>query len=307
MSNIKPGIRTSLVRWLCGLTVLSLVIVALPGCGGGEEKAEPKTAAESKTKKKAASKTGSKSSATPEESGVGWVSGTVKFAGTAPELKALVEKGADVRDAMVCSAEPIPDQSLEVNSENSGVANVFVFLARAPKGGKSEAPAEPAVIDQKGCQFFPHGLTVQVGQNLKAISSDPVPHNIHTFPIRNSSVNSIVKPNDKEGITIDLGRPETQPFQVKCDIHPWMSAYVLALDHPYMAITDENGKFEIKDLPVGTHTLKIWHEKAGYLDKEYEVVVKKDQPTEINEEYPSDKFAAKEIPGLKTITLSSLR
>ncbi|MCA9070866.1 MAG: hypothetical protein KDA84_18180, partial [Planctomycetaceae bacterium] len=231
MQDIKRGSRVSLIRMLLGMATLSVAILVLPGCGGGEEKTEKKTTADSGGKKKtgSSSKTSSKKSEPKADDGVGSVTGTIKFSGSAPELKALVEKGAEVRDAMVCSAEAIPDQSLVVDAESNGVANVYIFLARAPKGTESEAPSEPAVIDQKGCQFAPHGLLVQVGQDFKAISNDSVPHNIHTFAFRNTNVNSIVKPNDTTGINIDLNRPESQPFQVKCDIHPWMSAYVLAL------------------------------------------------------------------------------
>lgn len=309
MLPLEMKSRTLLTRFLCGLAIFSLAMIVLAGCGG-EEKTDKTTSSDSsKTKKKAAPspKTEKEKSPADDESGVGTVMGTITFAGSPPDLKPLVEKGAEVRDSMVCSANAIPNDSLIVNSENKGVANVFVFLARAPKSSKTEPPSDPAVIDQKGCQFFPHALTVQVGQGLKAISSDPMPHNIHTFPNRNNSVNSIVKPNDKEGIAIDLNRPETQPIRVKCDIHPWMNALVLALDHPFMAITDKDGKFEIKNFPAGTHTLKIWHERSEFLEKEYEVVVEKDKPTNISLEFSSDKFAAKELPKLKTVTISSLR
>lgn len=310
MLNIKQGMKASLSRMICGIAALGLAVILLPGCGGGEKTESAKSSAESssKKKKKDSSTDGGKKSTPAADAGVGSVTGTIKFDGTAPELMALVEKGKASRDATFCAADaPIPNQSLLV-SESNGVANVFVYLSRAPKGAEEKPSSEPVVIDQKGCQFIPHTYTIQIGQELKAINSDPVQHNVHTELIKNKNVNSLIKPEDMTGFDIPLNRAENQPCRVICDIHPWMSAFVLPLDHPFMAITDADGKFEIKDLPVGTHKLKIWHEKAGYLEKEYEVVVEKDKPTAVDLKFGKEKFevATKDIPGLKTITISSL-
>lgn len=137
---------------------------------------------------------GKKPKTSPKQDGVVSVSGVVKITGSVPELKLLVEKGSEVKDAKVCTAQAIPNESLVVNSENYGVANVFVFLGRAPRGVKIRTPKSPVVIDQKGCRFFPHAILTQTSQTLNAISSDDVAQNIHTFPLRNESINSTLQP-----------------------------------------------------------------------------------------------------------------
>ncbi len=296
MPSCRRNTQQTITRTVAGLCLISLTTLGLTGCGGDENKSPAGTSGKSPAAAKSPSTdSGKKPKTSPKEDGVVSVTGVVKITGSVPELKLLVEKGSEVKDAKVCAAQAIPNESLVVNSENHGVANVFIFLGRAPRGVKTRTPQSPVVIDQKGCRFFPHALLTQTSQTLNAISSDDVAHNIHTFPLRNESINSILQPNDQKGLDIELSFPESQPFKVMCDLHPWMEAYVLALDHPFMAVTDENGKFEIKDLPVGTHQLKIWHEKVGYLEKEYEVTIEKDTPTEIELEYAGDKFATKEI------------
>lgn len=306
MPNCRSETQQPIIRTVAGLLLISLTTFGLTGCGGDEKEAPAGTAGQSPVAGESPNlESGNEPKASSEDENVGSVKGVVMFSGQVPELKMLIEQGSEVKDAKVCSVHAIPDESLVVNSENQGVANVFVFLGRAPRGVDTRTPQSPVVIDQKGCRFFPHALLTQTGQTLTAISSDDVAHNIHTFPLRNEPINTIMQANDQKGLNMTLTRPESQPFKVYCDIHPWMAAYVLVLDHPFMAVTDENGEFEIPDLPVGTQNLKIWHERVGFLEKEYEVTIEKDTPTEIELEYAEEKFAAKEIAGLKSVVFSA--
>lgn len=206
----------------------------------------------------------------------GTFSGKVVLEGDAPTLAALIKKGQPgLKDAEVCGVADIADDSLVVG-DDGGVANVFVFLRRAPKGYKGKAPSDPVVLDQKDCVFTPHVALIQAKQHVLVTSSDAVQHNVHTFPKRNDSTNLLIKPNEQDGIELVYRKAESGPIQVKCDIHSWMSSWHLVLDHPFMAVTDEKGEFTIEGLPEGKHQFRVWHERGGLLEKSLKVKVKGD-------------------------------
>ncbi|MEX0717952.1 MAG: hypothetical protein WD066_15260 [Planctomycetaceae bacterium] len=213
----------------------------------------------------------------------GDLSGQFLFDGEIPERELLVRKGdAAAKDAAVCSAESVLSDALVVDAETKGIANVFVYLLRASdvhpdlKAGSEEE----VVFDQKGCRFFPHALFVRTDQKVRVLSDDPVSHNTHTYPLRNQSVNFLLQANDRKGETVSNPIPELLPMKVECDIHRHMRAYWLVLDHPYAAITDEQGKFTIEKLPAGTHKLRVWHELVGWIDREFEVTIAAGEKTE---------------------------
>ncbi|MCA9054227.1 MAG: hypothetical protein KDA75_10345 [Planctomycetaceae bacterium] len=222
-----------------------------------------------------------------------------------PELPPLVMEGdASVKDADVCAMSTIPNQSVVVGADG-GLANVFIYLGKAPSGAKFEDADGAVDFDQKGCTFTPHCLAIRTGQIIHLLNSDGVPHNVHTKPTRNSAMNSTLQPNDAKGIELKYDKLENVPVQVVCDIHAWMTAYHLPVDHPFVAVTDADGKFEIPNLPAGKHKFRIWHEKAGLLDKEYEVTVQGgDQTTEVEISYPAAKLAQHEGPESKRVILS---
>lgn len=215
--------------------------------------------------------------------------GRVVLDGDAPDLKPLASAGDEnLKDKEVCGMTDVPDESVVVG-EDGGLANVFIYLRRAPKGFKSETPSEPVVLDQKGCVFTPHVALIQAGQKVLVKSSDPIQHNVHTFPGRNQGANILIKPNDQDGVELDYSRAESEPIQVKCDIHAWMASYHLILDHPFMAVTDDSGAFRIDGLPAGEYEFRIWHERGGLLDREYKVTVTgEDEAAELS--FGVDKF-----------------
>jgi hypothetical protein len=225
--------------------------------------------------------------------GFGTISGKVTLTGSFSPLAPLIKQGAEVKDKEVCAAVDIPDERL-VLGDGNGVANVFVYLAKAPKGGKKlETPADPFVFDQKNCRFFPHCAIVPVKQVVKVLSDDSVAHNTHTFPAKNNGVNSGVAPMDREGkLTYTFTKAENVPLSVKCDYHTWMNAYQLPVDHPYAAVTDAAGSFTIADLPAGKHTFVVWHEAAdgNYVERKLAVEVKAGETTEVNINYPADRL-----------------
>ena len=207
----------------------------------------------------------------------GTLTGQFVLDGAVPSLKALVTKGDPaVRDAAICSADTVPDDSLVVNPTSKGIANIFVYIKKAKDVHPSlKTPASPTVdFDQKGCRFFPHALFVRTNQTVKVLSDDAIAHNTHTFPLRNQAANTAIKPKERVGVPYSNPITESLPMEVKCDFHPWMKAYWLVLDHPYAAVTDKDGKFTIENLPAGEHEFVVWQEKSGYVERKLKVDVK---------------------------------
>ncbi|MBX3441088.1 MAG: hypothetical protein KF774_01685 [Planctomyces sp.] len=209
---------------------------------------------------------------------VGTITGQVVLDGAMPKLDPKVVKGdMTAKDAAVCAAEGVPNEDLVVDAETKGIANVVVFLRKAPDGMPADlkkSSEEGVTFDQKGCIFLPHVLAVRTDQVVNCISNDGVAHNVHTYPLKNDGKNFVVPPNTKTPTAVPMKQVETLPVKVGCDIHPWMTAYWVVTDHPYVAITDEKGNFTIENLPVGEHVFTVWQEKAGYIERSFKVNVK---------------------------------
>jgi len=172
-------------------------------------------------------------------------------------------------------------------------------------GLKGPVPSEPAVLDQKGCQYTPHVLDVTVGQKLEALNSDSFLHNVHTLPENNPPLNK-AQPAKGQKDTVDVKAAER--FKVKCDVHPWMSAWVYAFDHPYHATTAEDGTYEIKTegLKDGSYTIVAWQEKFGELPPQKVTIKggKADKP--VNFSFKQKAAAADPAPAVKEVKLASV-
>lgn len=269
--------------------ILSLCFLA-SGCGGGAT-TEPTVKLKSATLESPDSpdkivvngptKTGK---------GPGNIVGQILFEGSPPDLSPKVAQGAVVRDAEVCSASPVPNEALVVG-DNGGVANVFVYLASAPRGYQPEGNLEPVKLDQKGCQFLPHALLAQVGQAINVVNSDAAAHNTNIGFVRNKIFNQTINANDAIGVMIEPEKKENQPIKTVCDFHAWMDCYVFVVDHPFAALTDANGNFEIKGLPPGKHKFRVWHESAEFLETSLTIEVKPGADTKVEKKYDSTKFS----------------
>lgn len=197
----------------------------------------------------------------------GTIKGQVVWDGAQiPQLAPKVKAGENVKDAQVCAADAIPDETLVVDPASKGVRYCIVYLAR-PSGSnpdllKQMLESEPqVVIDQQGCKFVPHVAAMHEKQQALFKSSDPVAHNVRLQGFSNS-LNFMLPANG------ELPRPlaaERRPMPMACDIHPWMQGFVMVFDHPFFAVTDEQGNFEIKGVPAGKQNLVVWHEKVGYV------------------------------------------
>ncbi|MEO2032823.1 MAG: hypothetical protein ABGZ35_12125, partial [Planctomycetaceae bacterium] len=167
--------------------------------------------------------------------------------------------------------------SLNVDAQTKGISDIFIYLRKPPASihpDLKESKVKTIDFNQEKCRFFPHSLFVRTDQKVRVLSKDACSHNTHTFPIRNQAVNFLLRPKEDVGVPIANPLPEFLPIQVKCDIHPWMLAHWLILDHPYAAVTDAKGKFTISKLPAGEHEFRVWHERVGYIDKAFKVTIK---------------------------------
>jgi hypothetical protein len=233
---------------------------------------------------------------TAADTPTGVFKGVVTFKGTPPAPRRLFEKNdakiEKPEDRAVCAAADYFSDELVVNEKaGNGVANVVVYLAKPPPGYTPPAvPEEPAVFDQKGCRFIPHILIMRCNQKMLIKSDDPLTHNTHISPIRNDGFNKTISANDRTGVEFSFKKPEGLPVPVVCDLHTWMKAYHVALDHPLAAVTDAEGKFEIKGVPPGKHTFIVWHELCGYLNRKLEVEIKADKPTDEKLSYTAAQF-----------------
>jgi hypothetical protein len=212
--------------------------------------------------------------------GVGTFKGKVVMEGTPPPLDSFTAQA--MTKESICGKAGVPNDKLVIG-EGHGVANVFVFLPKPPPGvAVPPPPGEPVKFDQKNCRFFPHALIIRTDQDLKILNSDSVTHNTHTRATRSENFNSSISPHNEAGVDFKYQKSEVKPSEVSCDIHSWMRAYQLPLDHPWGAVTGPNGEFEIKNVPAGTYKFQVWHEAAGgggYLDRNLTVTIKPGETT----------------------------
>ena len=205
------------------------------------------------------------------------VTGTVTLDGKAPKMNDINMAGVSACAAM--HAAPLKEETVVVGPKNE-LANVVVSI-KVEEGVllPGNPPKTPAVLDQEGCQYVPHIVAMQLGQELHAKNGDAFFHNIHSFPVNNNAFN-VAQP---VAGTIKLKTPkEAEYIKVKCEAHPWMNAWVAVIDHPFFAVSDKDGKFTLpKGLPDGKYTLHVWHEKLGEQDVAISVKDDKCEPIPI--------------------------
>jgi len=174
------------------------------------------------------------------------------------------------KDQAYCLADgtPLKDPSLVVSDEGE-LKDAFIFMyfgRRDERPEVHESYAETAedvvTLDNIKCEFKPYALFLRTSQTLRMKNSDTIGHNCHVALFGNA-VNENIPSQDH--VDVQLENEERVPGPVKCDIHPWMSAVLLVRDEPYVAITDDEGHFEIRNLPAGTWKFMFWHKRSGYL------------------------------------------
>jgi hypothetical protein len=188
------------------------------------------------------------------------ITGSVVFAGTPPVLRPLPMDAEPICHKKH-GGKPGPNEALVLGSGNT-MGNIMVWVSKGLPAGKTwPAPKTPVVLDQDGCVYKPHVMGIMVGQPYRILNSDGILHNIHTLPKINPSFNRGQPATVKEMAT-SFPKPENM-FQVKCDVHPWMSAYIGVFTHPFFSVTGTDGKFTISGLDAGTYEITAWHERLG--------------------------------------------
>lgn len=192
----------------------------------------------------------------------GGLQGRFLWVGDIPAPEPLVIE----RDAEVCGGRGLTDESLLVNAKTRGVRNVVIWLesrSTVPIHPEQSELTSPVKLDNRGCRFEPRVAVLRTGGVLQLVNSDPVAHNAAVYLKRSTPFNDVIP----QGMPLErvMRKAEQQPARVDCSIHPWMKAWLLVLDHPYAAVSNEEGRFEIPRLPAGEWTFRLWQERGGYL------------------------------------------
>jgi len=191
------------------------------------------------------------------EFGQSTLRGVITFSGAVPAPRP-VRMSSD--PGCMPAGEGATSEALLVG-EGGGLQNVFVYVKDGLGDARFPTSTTPVILDQDGCRYTPHVLGAQVGQPVEIRNSDRTLHNVHTTPAANSGFN-FGQPAGVPAVTRTFDAPEVMvPF--KCDVHPWMSAYLGIVPHPFFAVSAADGSFEIPRLPAGTYTLEAWHEELG--------------------------------------------
>jgi hypothetical protein len=206
----------------------------------------------------------------PARSGADEVRGRIRYAG----VLAAASPQPVAKDRAACG-EAAADESMLVSK--GGLANVVVRIV-AP-GVKAEPRA--ITLDQRGCRFVPHVQAAPAGSTLTLLNGDPVLHNVHGWMGVATSFNV---PMPTPGQRVERPLTRLGAMKVSCDVHAWMSAWILVVDTPFAAVSDSEGRFAIRDVPPGRHTAIAWHEKLG--EKIATVVVPASGPATLDLAYP---------------------
>lgn len=252
------------------LSLPAFALVLLSGCAGGEEKkpdAAKPVAVEKKEKVKKGGKTEELSAATD-----GVLKGRVVIDGPAPKVEEIAAMQKH-NDSKVCLAPDATEaeksaQTWLLASDGKGVANVVIKLL--PPAGKKfkDIPAETkeVVMDQPHCAFVPHVVALTPGQVLVMKNSAAVPHNTKSaVEAGTANENKSVTIPPGQSTTFDL-KPQRKPVSLSCDFHPWMTAFAYVNDSPYIAVTDKDGNFEIKNVPTGVELAVVGIHETGDVD-----------------------------------------
>jgi len=224
---------------------LSLAAVALlVACGGGGDTTETKAAAPPAPAPEPVAAGGS-----------GSITGLVSYTGEDTDAEINMDA-----DPVCASAHSDGVSSQAILAAGGNLANVFVYVKEGVSGSHS-APSDPVVLDQVGCAYAPHVAGIQTGQELIIRNSDPTLHNVHALPEINAEFNQ-GQPFQNMELKKTFDKSEVM-VRFKCDVHPWMSAYMGVVDHPYFAVSGTDGSFSIDGLAAGDYVVETWHETLG--------------------------------------------
>ena len=253
-------------RQLASLAAVALTSLTLfVGCGGDEKPASGSAPAKPNTAKPAVTTTATATAtqtaaAAPAKEGNATIKGVVAFSGKAPEMKVPAKR----KDADFCKTKEVKYNAVLV--KDGKLKDVLVRIAAGGVAGNWKAPEKHAEIDQADCMYSPRIQGVVAGQTLDIKNGDQTLHNVHTYKGTESLFNQ-AQPKGAAAIAKDAP-DEASVMKFTCDVHPWMRGFVVVTDHPFFAVSGEDGSFKIEKVPAGKYTVEAWHSTYGLLKKE---------------------------------------
>lgn len=182
----------------------------------------------------------------------------VAFEGQAPAPE-KIKMDADPK-CKLSHPEGFESDEVLVNA-NGTLKNVFVYVKEGLQGKTFESPKTPVTFNQIGCHYTPKVFGIQTNQPLEILNSDDTLHNVHALPANSQQFN-LGMPIKGMKLKKTFAKPEVM-VKVKCEVHPWMRAYIGVVDNPFYGTTADEGSVQLKDLPPGDYVIEAWHEKYG--------------------------------------------
>lgn len=168
-------------------------------------------------------------------------------------------------DAQVCGSSLL-DEEFVVDEETHGLANTVIYWQLPAGQNPAAGNGDVTILSQSGCRYEPHVQVASAGsETLRVLNNDGILHNIHVYDEDENTLFNFAQPGFKK--QIDKPLPHNQVIYVKCDVHQWMSAYILVLDHARSTITDEKGQYRLENIAPGRQRISIWHEGIGTTSK----------------------------------------
>jgi plastocyanin len=186
----------------------------------------------------------------------GTIKGHVRLNGKLPG-NPVIRMGMDPMCSKINAGKRVVQETVLAAADGS-LANVFVKLEGTFP--QTPVPTEPVKLDQQGCVYLPRVVGARVGQTLQVHNSDELMHNVHSLSAKTNTFN-VSEP--KAGMMQQFKMKDEEMLHIKCDVHSWMTAYVGVVSHPYFAVSNTAGTFEIGNVPAGTHKIQAWHERYG--------------------------------------------
>ncbi len=241
----------------------SLLFIALAACGGDQGGQDTGTA--------------STESAAPavDPAEAATIAGVIRFTGTPP-----AEEPIDMSAEPTCAEkhDGQPTQHAVVVGDDGGLGNVFVYVKEGLPDRSWPASNEEVVLDQDGCVYEPHVLGVRAGEDIVVRNSDGLLHNVNAQPETNRGFN-MGQPTNMESRR-SFAQQEVM-IPVTCEVHGWMNAYIGVVDHPFFAVTGDDGTFQLEGLPPGTYTVEAWHERLGTQTMQVTVAAQQTEEVEL--------------------------